>query len=108
MRSIKQEVNDFKDMHYFFKMELNQLQYSDQDKTDLLFEYQAWMEVMLIKAQMRVSSENGFTFYGDNMMNEAGHIANMTNQLRAILFDVRTETLGYQRNHGVSGNLIIL
>ena len=87
-------------MHQCFKEELNS--YSGQDKTDLLFEYQAWMEEMIIDAQRRVSEDNGFTFYGANMMNEAGHIANMTNQLRAILFEVRTEILGYQRNHGIS------
>ena len=100
LRCIKQEVNFFTDVHQCFKEELNS--YSGQDKTDLLFEYQAWMEEMIIDAQRRVSEDNGFTFYGDNMMNEAGHIANMTNQLRAILFEVRTEILGYQRNHGIS------
>ena len=100
LRGIKQEVNFFTDVHHCFKEELNS--YSGQDKTDLLFEYQAWMEENIIDAQRRVSEDNGFTFFGDNMMNEAGHIANMTNQLRAILFEVRTEILGYQRNHGIS------
>ena len=74
-----------------------------QDRIDAIFEFQTWMEEMIIQAQKRVSENNGFTFDGTNMMNEAGHIANMTNQLRAILFDIRTEVLGYQQSHGVTG-----
>ena len=31
-------------------------------------------------------------------MNEAGHVANMTNQLRAVLYDIRMETMGYAKN----------
>lgn len=51
---------------------------------------------------MRVSNDNNFEFFGKNIANEAGHIANMTNQLRAVLFDVRTKVLGYQGEHGIS------
>ena len=47
--------------------------------------------------------ENNFTFYGDGAANEAGHIANMTNQLRAILYDIRMETLSQgASDHGVN------
>ena len=38
-------------------------------------------------------------------MNEAGHVANMTNQLRAILYDVRMETMGYAKNCDMEGFL---
>lgn len=33
--------------------------------------------------------------------NEAGHIANLSNQLRAVLFDIRTMALAYQNNAGI-------
>ena len=102
LRSIKQQVNDFNDIHANFKELQKSESYSDQEKTDLLFEYQAWIEDKILDAQKTVSEENGFTFYGENMMNEAGHIANMTNQLRAILFQVRTDILGHKKGHGIS------
>ena len=100
LRSIKQQVNDFNDIHASFKEQRES--YSGQDKTDLVFEYKAWMESQIIEAQKRVSEENGFTFYGENMMNEAGHIASMTNQLRAIMFDIRTDVFEHQKGHGIS------
>merc|ERR1712072_1641836 len=31
-----------------------------------------------------------------------GHIANLTNQLRAVLFDIRTMALAYQNDAGIS------
>ena len=105
IRSIKREVDDFKDIRRFFKEQMTSL--ADHDRIDAIFEFQAWMEEMIIQAQQRVSEKNGFTFDGKNMMNEAGHIANMTNQLRAILFDIRTEVLGYQQSHGVTGAYLI-
>ena len=101
LRSVKREIDDFKDIRRFFKEQMAIL--DDQDRIDAIFEFQAWMEEMIIQAQMRVSEQNGFSFEGTNMMDEAGHIANMTNQLRAILFDIRTEILGYQQNHGAKG-----
>merc|ERR1712230_201042 len=39
---------------------------------------------------------------GDDTANEAGHIANLTNQLRATLLEVRTMALGYQSSSGIS------
>ena len=43
-----------------------------------------------------MATELKFDFMGLNAANEAGHIANLTNQLRVLLFDVRTEALAYQ------------
>ena len=102
LKSVKREINDFKDIRRYFKEQMNG--FAGQDRIDAIFEFQAWMEQMIIEAQQRVSEQNGFTFEGKNMMNEAGHIANMTNQLRAVLFDIRTEILGYQQNH--SGGIL--
>lgn len=49
-------------------------------------------------AQRRVSETNNFTFVGEDQVkaNEAGHIANVTNQLRGVLLEVRVLAFGYQ------------
>ncbi len=60
------------------------------------------MEQEIIESQKRMAEELHFTFLGDGAANEAGHVANMTNQLKVLLFDIRMETLGYQSGHGVS------
>ena len=56
----------------------------------------------IVQAQKRMSEKNKFTFCGDGAANEAGHVANMVNQLRVVLYDIRTECLAYQSEHGVS------
>ena len=73
-----------------------------KDVIDLAFEFQAYMKDEIVEAQKRMSEKNNFTFYGDGAANEAGHVANMVNQLRMVLNDIRTECLGYQSEHGVS------
>lgn len=73
-----------------------------KDLVDLVFEFQAYMTDEIVQAQMRMSEKNNFTFHGDGAANEAGHVANMVNQLRMVLYDIRTECLGYQSEHGVS------
>jgi hypothetical protein len=69
---------------------------------DLVFEFQAYMTEEIVEAQKRMSDVNNFTFDGDGAANEAGHVANMVNQLRAVLYDIRTECTGFQSAHGVS------
>ncbi len=76
--------------------------FTGKDLVDLVFEFQAYMADQILQAQKRLSKKNSFTFYGDDAENEAGHIANMVNQLRIILYDVRTECVGFQSEHGVS------
>ena len=73
-----------------------------RDLVDLVFEFQAYMTDEIAQAQKRISEKNKFTFCGDGAANEAGHVANMVNQLRAILFHIRTECREYQSAHGVS------
>ena len=46
--------------------------------------------------------EFNFSFLGENAANEAGHVANMTNQLRVILQAIRIEALNYQSDHGAN------
>ena len=56
----------------------------------------------IVDAQKKMSEKNNFTFDGDGAANEAGHVANMVNQLRMVLCDIRTECLGCQSERGVS------
>jgi len=72
------------------------------DVIDLAFEFHVYMTDESVEAQKRMSKKNNFTFYGDGAANEAGHVANMVNQVRMILYDITTECLGYQSEHSVS------
>ena len=73
-----------------------------KDLVDLVFEFHTYMTDEIVEAQKRMSKKNNFTFYGDGAANEAGHVANMVNQLRVVIYDIRTECLSYQSEHGVS------
>lgn len=74
------------------------------DRSDLVFEFQAWMTNQITQAQIRVGEANSFDFMGDTatVANQVGHIANLTTQLRAVLFEVRTMALAYQKDAQVS------
>lgn len=103
LKSVNDEVSGFHIMKQVFEAYLASL-CSAQEKVDLVFEFQAYMMNQIIEAQKRVSAQNNFTFMGSSacVANEAGHIANLTNQLRAILYDVRTMALAYQNDAGIS------
>ena len=73
-----------------------------KDRVDVVFEFQAYMTDQVIIAQKRMADINKFTFLGNGAANEAGHLANMTNQLRAVLYDIRTECIGYQNEQSAS------
>ena len=100
LRSTRKEVANFETMKQNFYAQKEN--FNEQEKIDLVFEFQAWMSQEIIEAQKRVSGTNSFTFKGKKMANEAGHIASLTNQLKAILIDIRTTTLEYQNDHGLS------
>jgi len=102
MKTVNDEVGLFKTMLRDF--EIAKASLSGQDAVDCVFEFQAYMLEQIYQAQRRVSEANGFTFDGDSTAtaNQAGHIANLTNQLRAVLFNVRTLALGYQSEAGIS------
>ena len=90
LRSTRKEVANFETMKQNFYAQKEN--FNEQEKIDLVFEFQAWMSQEIIEAQKRVSGTNSFTFEGKKMANEAGHIASLTNQLKAILIDIRTAT----------------
>ena len=101
LRSTKKEIELFKAIKREFDRQRPTVE--ARYKADLLFEFQAFMSEEISKAQQRVASENNFTFDGAGAANETGHIANMTNQLRAILYDIRMETLSQgASDHGVN------
>ena len=100
LKSTSDEVKKFSDKKRAFDEERKA--FSGKDLVDLVFEFQAYMTDEIVEAQQRMSETNNFTFEGDGAANEAGHIANMANQLRMVLYDIRTECLGYQSEHGVS------
>ncbi|XP_068751447.1 uncharacterized protein [Montipora capricornis] len=100
LKSTSDEVKKFSDKKRAFDEERKA--FSGKDLVDLVFEFQAYMTDEIVEAQKRMSKTNNFTFEGDGAANEAGHVANMVNQLRMVLYDIRTECLGYQSEHGVS------
>jgi len=102
LKSVRAEVANFQVMKQEFTHALNSGSYTNQDKTDVVFEFQAFMGEEVYKAQQRVSAQNRFTFMGAETANEAGHVANLTNQLKATLFEVRTLALAYQSSAGIS------
>jgi len=97
LRSVAREVEDFKEIRRAFTVQ-RQAYPSAQEQLDLTFEFQAYMAQEIVEAQKRVAEENAFSFLGNEAANEAGHIANMTNQLRAILYDLRIESCNYQND----------
>ena len=100
LRSARKQVDTFNNIKISFDKQ--RLHFDKKDEPDLLFEFQAYMTDLITKAQKDMSEENEFTFSGDGAPNELGHLANMTNQLRAILYDIRIETLRHAANdHGV-------
>ena len=74
-----------------------------EKQADLAFEFQAFMLEQIDVAQKTMARENNFEFYGEKAVFETGHIANMSNQLRAILYDIRVETMAQApADHGVA------
>jgi len=73
----------------------------------MVFEFQAWITREIETVRTQVSKDLGFTFIGKNQANELGHIAGMVNQMKNVLFDIRTIALGYQTkwNNGSTGQL---
>ena len=71
-----------------------------KDEIDLVFEFQAWMERQVVVSQKKLAKDNDFSFFGHKAEAEAGYVANMTNQMRCVLYDLRVEAAKYQSAHG--------
>jgi len=98
LRDVNREKNKFERVKRQFFENRGQACWSENDKRDMTFEFQAWMLEEITQAQKRVSEKNNFTFDGPEVECQAGHIANMTNQLRKILYDVRIDAMKYHKN----------
>ena len=94
LRETRKEVTRFEKMKKDFYVQ--QKRYPKIEQKDMIFEFQAWMYDQIVETQRNLSSNNNFSFSGGpGIANEAGHIANLTNQLRQVLRDVRIEAMEY-------------
>eukprot|EP00092_Neocalanus_flemingeri_P105649 GFUD01135444.1.p1 GENE.GFUD01135444.1~~GFUD01135444.1.p1 ORF type:complete len:437 (+),score=64.33 GFUD01135444.1:62-1372(+) len=96
LRQVGKEVSRFETLKQDFYSQ--KILYDVNDQRDMSFEFQAWMSAEIIEAQKRLSTKNNFDFAGPQMASQAGHIANMTNQLRCVLRDVRISLMGYHKD----------
>ena len=102
LRSINHEVSLFKLKVDKFLKQFQEYQtsqtYGYEDRMNMIFDFQSLMLEEIIEIQKRVSKVNKFEFTDENkMVIEAGHLANMTNQLRQILSVVRIEASQYHK-----------
>ena len=94
LRETRKEVARFEKIKRDFYDQ--QKRYTDIEQKDMIFEFQAWMYDQIVETQRNLSCNNNFSFTGGpGIANEAGHIANLTNQLRQVLRDVRIEAMKY-------------
>ena len=94
LRETRREVARFEKMKKDFYDQ--QRSFTEIEQKDMIFEFQAWMHDQIVETQRNLSCNNNFSFTGGpGIANEAGHIANLTNQLRQVLRDVRIEAMKY-------------
>ena len=101
-RKILKVTSDIKDKFKLYKDQFDmQLEnFSEKDKVNLFFEFKAFMTAEVDAAKKEMSDRLGFDFMGDNKFLEVGHLANLVNQIRSVIYDVRMESLQYQSDHG--------
>ena len=100
LKNTSDEVSRFRAVKRAFDIERQK--YGEKEQVDLVFEFQVYMTDEITRAQQRMSEKCGFTFFGEKAANEAGHIANMTNQLRVVLYNIRAECSRYQSDQSAS------
>ena len=94
LRETRKEVARFEKIKKDFYVQ--QKLYTDIEQKDMIFQFQAWMYDQIVETQINLSCNNNFSFSGGpGIENEAGHIANLTNQLRQVLRDVRIEAMEF-------------
>ena len=102
LKAIRREVDEIRDIHKEYLIQKKM--FESWDLIDLAFEYQAYMEEMIEDSRKRVSDECGFTFLNpETQAAELAHYANLTNQLKTVLYEVRIGTLTYANDHGAGG-----
>ena len=102
LKAIRREVDDIREIHKEYLIQKKS--FASWDQIDLAFEYQAYMEEMINDSQKRFSDECDFTFMNpETQAAELAHYANLTNQLKTVLYEVRIGTLTYENDHGAGG-----
>ena len=102
MQHCRREVARFKKMKEDFYRQRSTR--DSEDQMNMTFEFQAWVFNEIAVAQKKLTSDQKFKLAeGEDLENEAGHIANMTNQLRKVLSDIRTEAAKYHQKYEKSG-----
>ena len=106
LRFTNEEVARFRAIKSAFDIERQRYQKMEEnvnkDQVDLVFEFQAYMTDEITRAKERMTERCDFNFLGEKAANEAGHVANMANQLRLALYDIRTECLKYHFDQSAS------
>ena len=102
MQHCRREIARFKKMKAQFYNQ--RAAHSDTDQMNMTFEFQAWVFNEIAVAQKDLTEKQKFKLVqGSDLENEAGHIANLTNQLRKLLSDIRTEAARYHQKYEKSG-----
>lgn len=92
LQTIKREIDEFHSCTEQFKNIFNTTRQSL--RADLVYEFHAWCMDSIVDAQKRVSGALGFTFTGRDTAIQASHMANMANQMKGTLYEVRVMMLG--------------
>ena len=102
-RKIVGITSEIKDRFITYKddFDLDLKNYSEKERVDLFFEFKAFIMLEVEAAKKEMSEKLSFDFMGEDKFLQAGHLANMVNQIRGVIYDVGMESLQYQSNHGV-------
>ena len=101
-RKILKVTSDLKHRFTLYKEEFDQQikKFPEKERVDLFFEFKAFMTAEVEAAKKEMSDMLGFDFTGEDKFLQTGHVANMVNQIRTVIYDVRMESLKYQSDHG--------
>ena len=103
-RKILKVTSDLKKRFADYKRQLDEAvkNFPENEKVDLFFEFKAFMTDEVEVAKKEMSELLGFDYMGEDKYLQAGYIANMVNQIRSVMYDIRIASLQYQSDHGVS------
>ena len=104
-RKILKVMSDIVQRFEVYKDQFNgqRAKFSEKDQVDLYFEYKSFMNNKVEEARKEMADRLGFDFLDEEKSIEnAGYLAQMMNQVRSILYDVRIAALKYQNGHGAA------
>ena len=93
----RREVGRYEKMKADFEQKKQEL--TEREQMYLVFEFLTFMLDQIGVSQKKLSEDNNFEFNeGPGMASEAGHVANLSNQLNKVINDLRGEAAQYHRN----------